>query len=130
MKQMVVSVGKATSTDYYTGGSGVAEGAESYYLDAVTGGEPAGQWTGSGAARLGLSGEVAAEDMRTLYGEFVNPRTGDPVGSRPAQRRPVEERLAAALDAEPDALPERIEEIRRQIERTDRQSVIGWDATF
>jgi hypothetical protein len=31
---MVVSVAKATSTDYYTSGLGVASGAESYYLDA------------------------------------------------------------------------------------------------
>src|SRR4051812_33140956 len=111
---MVVSVGKATSTDYYTGGGGVAS-AESYYLDAVTAGEPAGRWAGSGAARLDLAGKVDAKDMETLYGEFLSPRTGEPVGSRPAQRRSVDERLADALAAEPDALPERIEEIRRQI---------------
>jgi hypothetical protein len=127
---MVVTVAKATSADYYTGGGGVAEGAESYYLDAVTEGEPAGQWSGSGAERLGLSGEVTAEDMTAVYSEFTNPLTGESIGSRPAQRRSVEDRIAAGLAAEPDALPERVQEIRHRIESDVRTNPIGWDATF
>ena len=127
---MVVSVAKATSVDYYTGGDGVGEGAENYYLDAVEEGEPAGLWSGTGADRLGLAGEVDAEDMRVVFSEFTNPNTGESIGFRPAQRQPLADRVSAALAAEPDALPERIEEIRAQVERSDRQSVIGWDATF
>jgi conjugative relaxase-like TrwC/TraI family protein len=127
---MVVSVAKATSADYYTGGDGVGHSAESYYLDAVTDGEPAGVWSGSGAARLGLDGEVIAEDMTAVYSEFTNPLTGESIGFRPAQRHSVEDRLAAALAAEPGALPERIEEIRHKIESDVRTNPIGWDATF
>jgi conjugative relaxase-like TrwC/TraI family protein len=127
---MVVTVAKATSVDYYTGDSGVGEGAESYYLDAVTDGEPAGQWSGSGAARLGLSGEVEADTMKSVYSDFVNPITGEKIGRAPDQHRTVEERLAVALAAEADALPERVEEIRTQLERSERSNVIGWDATF
>jgi conjugative relaxase-like TrwC/TraI family protein len=127
---MVVSVAKATSTDYYTSGDGGAHSAESYYLDAVTEGEPAGAWSGSGAVRLGLDGEVDAETMTAVYSEFVNPLTGESIGFRPAERPSVEDRLAAALAAEPGALPERVEEIRHKIESDVRTNPIGWDATF
>ena len=54
----MITVRKAQSIDYYTAVGGVADGMESYYLDAVTDGEPPGQWLGSGAQALALSGEV------------------------------------------------------------------------
>lgn len=127
---MVVSVAKATSTDYYTSGAGGAHSAESYYLDAVTEGEPAGRYSGSGAVRLGLEGEVDAESMTAVYSGFVNPLTGESIGLRPAERPSVEDRLATALAAEPGALPERVEEIRHRIESDVRTNPIGWDATF
>jgi len=119
---------KATSIDYYLSSGGVASGMESYYLDAVTEGEPPGMWTGAGAAELGLTGEIDAEDMKTLYGEFVNPVTGERFGTRPAKRRSVEARLAEKLAAEPDASPERVEEVRKQTR--PQNTVIGWDATL
>jgi hypothetical protein len=124
----VMTVAKATSVEYYTDGSGVAAGMESYYTDAVTEGEPPGIWLGAGAAELGLAGEVDAEMMHVLYGEFVNPVTGEAFGSRPAQRRSVEERIEAKLAAEPDASADRIEQIRTQTR--EQSNVIGWDATF
>ncbi len=124
----MITVAKATNVEYYTSSAGVASGMESYYLDAVTEGEPAGVWLGSGAAGLGLAGEVDAEDMKTLYGQFVNPVTGEQFGARPANRRSVQERLEAKLAAEPDASPERIEELRAQTRV--QSNVIGWDATF
>jgi conjugative relaxase-like TrwC/TraI family protein len=151
---VVVSIGKVTDVGYYlsdndAGAEDAAAGASdgagdpgrgnerargpgaaSYYLDAVVSGEPPGRWGGSGAAILGLSGEVAGDDMRRLYGRFEHPRTGEAIGSRPARRTTVEERLAAALAKEPDALPERVAELRRDVERTARKSVIAWDATF
>jgi conjugative relaxase-like TrwC/TraI family protein len=127
---MVVSVAKATSTDYYTSGAGGAHSAESYYLDAVTEGEPAGTWSGSGAARLDLDGEVDAEDMTTVYSHFVDPLTGESIGFRPAERHSVEDRLATAMAAEPGALPERVEQLRHEIESDVRTNPIGWDATF
>ncbi len=127
---MVVTVAKATSAEYYVGLGGVAAGQESYYLDAVTEGEPPGQWSGSGADRLGLSGEVDAEDMTAVFGEFVNPVTGEAIGSGRRAYRSVQDRLDAALTAEPAALPERVEELRRQIEGSAQTNTIGWDATF
>lgn len=126
----MITVAKATSAAYYTSGMGGGGGKESYYLDAVTEGEPAGRWLGKGAERLGLGELVEADAMHTLYGDFVNPVSGEPLGNRPANRRSVEDRLADALQNEPGALPERVAEIRRGIERSQRHNVIGWDATF
>jgi conjugative relaxase-like TrwC/TraI family protein len=107
-----------------------SQGASSYYLDAVAEGEPPGRWLGKGAAALGLEGEVDAQVMETVYGEFKNPLTGEQIGRRPDEPKSLDDRIAAALAAEPDALPERQEEIRRNIERTARKGVLGWDTTF
>jgi conjugative relaxase-like TrwC/TraI family protein len=126
----LINVAKATSAEYYTSAAGVSAGMESYYLDAVTDGEPPGRWQGKGAEALGLHGDVDADVMHTVYGEFRHPVTGEAIGTRPAQRKSVDERLAEAIAAEPGALPERIAELRRSIERSDRKNVIGWDATF
>ena len=126
----LINVAKATSAEYYTSAAGVSAGMESYYLDAVTDGEPPGRWQGKGAEALGLHGDVEADVMHTVYGEFRHPVTGEAIGTRPAQRKSVDERLAEAVAAEPGALPERITELRRSIERSDRKNVIGWDATF
>ncbi len=126
----MITVAKATSVEYYTSGSGVAAGMESYYLDAVTDGEPPGRWAGSGAAQLGLAGEVDPEAMKTLYGDFINPVTGERLGRRPAQRVSVDDRLAEALRAEPGATPERVEALRAGIIASQRTNVIGWDLTF
>jgi conjugative relaxase-like TrwC/TraI family protein len=125
----MITVAKATSAGYYTSG-GMSGGEPSYYLDAVTDGEPPGQWLGRGAAVLGLQGQVEATVMEQLYGEFVHPLTGEQLGTRPANRRSMDERLADALAAEPGALPERVDQLRRGLERTERKNVIGWDATF
>ncbi len=126
----MITIVPATSAEYYTGGGGMAAGTESYYLDAVTDGEPPGRWSGSGADDLGLVGEVDAADMQEVYGEFVNPLTGARIGNPPRAYRTVAERLAEALEAEPNALPERVEELRREFEASDRSTVLGLDATF
>ncbi len=73
--------------EYYTSGAGALSGFESYYLDAVTEGEPPGRWLGRGAARLGLNGEVQAEDMHVLYRDFVHPHTREQLGRRPRSVR-------------------------------------------
>jgi conjugative relaxase-like TrwC/TraI family protein len=79
---MGVSVGKGSTPDYYTGQ--VGQGQESYYLDGETQGEPPGRWWGEGAAQFGLEGEVDAEVMHALYGNFLDPR--DPRFHDPATR--------------------------------------------
>jgi conjugative relaxase-like TrwC/TraI family protein len=103
---------------------------ESYYLDAVTEGEPAGRWTGRGAELLGLSGAVTAKAMETLFEDFVSPSDGTPLGNRPANRTKAKALLEAALEAEPDASPERRAEIKAEVAASVRTNVIGWDLTF
>ena len=51
----------------------IASGAEDYYLSAE---EAPGRWTGKGAAQIGLTGPVAAEDLRAVL-EGDNPRSGE-----------------------------------------------------
>ncbi|MDQ1248939.1 MAG: hypothetical protein QG597_3313, partial [Actinomycetota bacterium] len=125
----MITVAKATSASYYTDGDG-GSGMESYYLDAVTEGEPAGRWVGRGAALLGLSGTVSAEDMETLFEDFVNPADGTSVGTRPANRAKAKALLEAAVAAEPEASPERLAEIKAEVAASVRVNVIGWDLTF
>jgi hypothetical protein len=126
----VITMRKAFSVEYYTSGAETAAGVESYYLGGVTQGEPPGVWLGRGAQTLGLSGEVAADDMAGVFNNFEHPHTGERIGNRPAVRKELAEKVAAAQAAEPDALPERLEEIRREVERADRSNTKGWDATF
>ena len=70
---MVASVGRITAGrgyDYLT--RDVATSKHDYYTGK---GEAPGVWTGRGAALIGLSGEVDADDMAVLYGRFVVPST-------------------------------------------------------
>ena len=70
---MVASVGRISAGvgyDYLT--KEVATSKHDYYAGK---GEAAGVWSGRGLGALGLSGEVAADDMAHLYGRFVDPRT-------------------------------------------------------
>jgi conjugative relaxase-like TrwC/TraI family protein len=59
----VLSIGKmvAGSQEYYI--RTVATGREEYYTGS---GESPGYWVGEGARRLGLDGEVAADDLRLV----------------------------------------------------------------
>ena len=59
----MLSIGKmvAGSQEYYI--RTVATGREEYYTGS---GESPGYWVGEGARRLGLDGEVAAEDLRLV----------------------------------------------------------------
>jgi conjugative relaxase-like TrwC/TraI family protein len=67
----VLSIGKLGrgAESYYL--QAVATGVEDYYLHS---GEAPGRWTGTAAERLGLSGTVAAEDLRTVL-DGRNPAT-------------------------------------------------------
>ncbi|MHB1853894.1 MAG: relaxase domain-containing protein [Acidimicrobiales bacterium] len=60
---VVLSLGKLSlgQEAYYL--SEVLDGAEDYYLNA---GEAPGRWTGRGAAGLGLTGPVGAEEVRAV----------------------------------------------------------------
>jgi conjugative relaxase-like TrwC/TraI family protein len=119
----------------------VARGRENYYTGAVTEGEPPGRWYGAGAGALGLRGLVDEQDMTAVYERFLDPR--NPVFKDPSswgeastlghtgRRYASEEELyAAALDAEPDASPERREQLRLDAGKRARNNVAFLDATF
>lgn len=135
----MLSVSSGHSAAYLT--DQVAVGRESYYLDATTDGEPAGRWWGEGAEAFGLTGEVDNDQMHALYADFLDPRDerwADPetraecarLGRAPARYRSADEILAERLEAEPGALPERVEQLRREAERAERQPVSFMDATY
>lgn len=125
----MITVAKVSSTAYYTDGNGGA-GMESYYLDAVTEGEPPGRWMGRGAALLGLAGEVTADHMETLFEECVNPVTGEQLGRRPPGGPSLRAKVKEALAGEPDADAERQTQIRAEVAASHRGANLGWDLTF
>ncbi len=70
--RVVLSLGKQApgQQQYYL--DTVARGAEEYYTGPR---EAPGQWTGSASSRLGLDGEVDAEELGRVL-EHVDPKTG------------------------------------------------------
>jgi conjugative relaxase-like TrwC/TraI family protein len=118
----------------------VATGRENYYLSAVAEhGEPPGIWTGLGCPELGLTvgAQVDNKIMERLYGAFIDPR--DPerkatLGREPSgfagQNDKVAALIAGRLAAEPDATPERRDQIIMQALKEQRASVYFFDATF
>ena len=80
------SDGASRSPSYYT--SVVASGQEDYYAGR---GEAPGEWIGQGAAELGLSGEVDADDLGALM-------AGRAPGSEAQLRRPFGERAVVGFD--------------------------------
>jgi conjugative relaxase-like TrwC/TraI family protein len=72
----MLSRGKVTpaTVSYYT--DTVARGLDDYYAGR---GEAPGRWVGRGSAAVGLSGEVAAEELGRLF-DGVHPRTGESLG--------------------------------------------------
>jgi conjugative relaxase-like TrwC/TraI family protein len=118
----------------------VATGRENYYLSAVAEhGEPPGIWTGRGCPELGLQigAEVDNPTMEALYGGFVDPR--DPLGTTTLGRAPsgftgnndkVAALIARHLAAEPEATPERRDQIIMQALKEQRATVYFFDATF
>ena len=118
----------------------VATGRENYYLSAVAEhGEPPGIWTGAGCPELGLAigSQVDNKEMEGLYGAFLDPR--DPSGEATLGRAPsgfdghsdkIAARIAALLAAEPQATPERRDQLIMQALKEQRAAVYFFDATF
>ncbi|GAA3224944.1 MobF family relaxase [Nonomuraea helvata] len=112
-----------------------AAGAENYYLSAAGGehGEPPGRWTGNGCAKLGLTGNVDPDVMKAIYAHLEDPR--DPsgastLGKAPRRYKSAEEVLAAKLENEPNATPERIKALTLEASKDTRSAVLFHDATF
>ncbi|GAA2870951.1 hypothetical protein GCM10010472_30370 [Pseudonocardia halophobica] len=119
----------------------VATGRENYYTGAVTEGEPPGRWWGRGAAQLGLTGLVDAQDMRAVFERFLDPREDgfrDPdrwdevatLGHTGRKFKTEDELYSAAVEREPNASAERRAELRVEAGKQVRQNVAFLDVTF
>jgi conjugative relaxase-like TrwC/TraI family protein len=128
----MISAAGAAGVGYYSGGGGSDEARDAsgrnYYTGAVEKGERPGQWSGKLAEALGLVGVVDPSDMEQVYERFLTP-DGQPIGNGPRNYTSAAERLADALTKEPDALPERVEELRQAIERDTQSTCRGVDLT-
>lgn len=135
----MLSVSTGADFRYYLEVAGAPK--ENYYTAAVLDGEPAGRWSGRGAAVLGLSGEVSSEAMEALYAHRLDPRDDRfarraewgtaPTLSAPRRRyQTAGEAYERLLAAEPDATPERREVLRLNAERSVRSNVQYVDVTF
>src|SRR5918911_4634729 len=130
----MISTASVAGVGYYTGsGDGSrderAAPGSTYYTGASEKGEPPGRWSGGLAAGLGLDGDVDAAVMEKLFEEFEAP-DGTKVGRPPMRFRSIESKIEQALALEPDALPERIEQIKAEAARSTRSSMAGMDLTF
>jgi conjugative relaxase-like TrwC/TraI family protein len=140
----------AGAIDYLLKGSGCAcgdhgqepvEGGETQppgaeYLISSAGAEPAGVWFGTGLSMVAMAAgsQAREDDVRAVFGHLRHPSSTeeDPVflGRPPRTFVAVEERIKRASDAEPDAAPERRQEIANQV-RADRRKAVGYyDLTF
>ena len=137
----MLTISTGVSTSYLT--DEVAKGRENYYVAASEmAGEPVGQWFGTGAADLGLTGDVDPAVLEAVYSRLLDPR--DPtIGSReqwdeaaslPIGRRHFktpEEMYAHLLHQEPaEATPERRAELWVEAGQKSRQGVAFLDVTF
>src|SRR5690606_24131791 len=113
-------------------GPGLENDGAAYMLAAADHGERAGIWHGDGLGMLGVEAgsEATPEDVRAIFGELVDPRTGQSLGSRPGNFASYDERLAKALEKEPFASDERLAEIKNQVSRSGRKGVAFYDFTF
>jgi AAA domain/TrwC relaxase len=122
-----------------------SKGTEGYYLSAVAEcGEPPGVWTGRACPGLGLErgAEIEPDVMELLYGQLLDPR--DPLfadtdvlpedkthlGAPPRNYKSFQERFDAMAVAEPDATPERLEQLAIQARKDQRQAVMFFDFTY
>jgi hypothetical protein len=116
---------------YFTSGQdrGGCAGAMSYYTAA---GEPPGEWTGKGAAGLGLSGQVDPDVIEHLYQENIGP--GGELLLKRRQAKAARDREAAAvaayLAAHPYASATELAEVRAAARGTDPHQVPYFDLTI
>ncbi len=128
-----LAVGHDASYPFRQMGEPATPAPVDYYLSAVEKGEPPGVWTGAGVAALGFTvgQQVDRAAFETLYGQFVNPRTGERLGRKPQDfERTADVIYQELLRAEPEATARRRMELRRLAEHQARQPVHYWDATF
>lgn len=135
----MISLSSGHSAEYLT--AAVAQGRESYYTGAVAAGEPPGRWQGRGAAELGLTGEAGGRSVEALFSHFIDPRDerfrrpeawadAPRLGRAPRDYATAADAVSEALAGEPNATPERRQEIRMSARRRARSPVAFIDATY
>jgi conjugative relaxase-like TrwC/TraI family protein len=84
--RLMLNIGRMAPgrADYYLTAVARDDGVEGYYLAR---GEEPGRWLGTGAASLGLSGEVTGEQLRAVL-DARHPATGDQLARHPARKVP------------------------------------------
>ncbi|MGH3401504.1 MAG: MobF family relaxase [Streptosporangiaceae bacterium] len=135
---MVISVKAGHDAGYYTrgvgGGREAATGGDYYLSAAAKLGEPEGTWIGEGLADLGIhDGDTVAEaDFLALYDGFVNPRTGEHLGSAPRVDAELRKLFAAKKAAETGPLTrERERELWNEARAEVKSAgVMYYDTTF
>jgi conjugative relaxase-like TrwC/TraI family protein len=109
-----VTLGRHEATDYWS-----------------SGGDTPGQWVGTQAAALGLSGQVAQGQADALFKDGVDPVTGRALGRAWPRYPTVDEHLAVLLAAEPNASLARQEQLRAQAQKVgNRTARSGWEMVF
>ena len=95
-------------------------------------GEPSGVWLGSGLAAFGFTaGETIREaDARAVFERLEHPVTGEALGTRHRRYKSAEAKLKEALEREPDATPERRDELKWQIRGSQSSPVAYWDLAY
>jgi conjugative relaxase-like TrwC/TraI family protein len=116
---------------YFTSGQhrGGCAGAMSYYTAA---GEPPGQWAGTGAAALGLRGQVHPNVIGRLYQHGIGPG-GELLVTRRRSKAAAQREQAAVvayLAAHPHASAIELGEVRAAARGTDPHSVPYFDLTI
>ena len=117
--------GEAGGLGYYTEAAGREDDGEQR-------GEPAGVWMGSGLSEFGfVEGEaIVEEDARAVFERLEHPKTGEALGSRHRKYKSADQRYQEALEREPDATPERKDELKWQTRGAAASPVGYWDHAF
>ena len=120
------------SLGYYTDRTEQAEHSDDAGGAGERRGEPSGVWIGSGLAAFGFApGETIREaDARAVFERLEHPVTGEALGARHRRYKSAEAKLKEALEREPDATPERRDELKWQIRGSQSSPVAYWDLAF
>jgi conjugative relaxase-like TrwC/TraI family protein len=126
----MLSVGFGHDVHYLT--ASVTSGREGYYTSATdAGGEPPGQWYGTGAAELGLVGEADTATVEMVYHRLQDPRDSSSTLGAPHKKfRSAEELHRQLLEEEGPSTPERRQELWVEAQSRSRQAVAFTDVTL
>ena len=120
---------------YYTSQmGGVERGSADYYLSATQKqGEPQGTWIGKGLADLGIhdGDKIDPKSFEQVYGAFINPETGETLGTAPRVNAELRKLFEEKKAAEPALTRERERELWIEARAECKSAgVMFWDSTF